>query len=741
MFSSRRFKITLFCAALSFAAFVALEPAAVVLARPTTDGSTLNELANRFQRRLQSQRGPAYHRLLESTNPAQAALNQNPDIRLIFVDAKGRPFFYETHNLTAAKTVRTDKVWPGGGHGYSLTGSGTASGKLGIWDGGGVLTTHQELVGRTTQIDSPGGVSYHSTHVAGTMIAGGVIATAKGMSYQANLVAYEWNNDNAEMAAAAASGMNVSNHSYGYATGWEYSGDWYWYGDPDVSTVEDYYFGFYSFAAADWDEIAHGAPYYTIVASAGNSREDYGPGPGGGHWVWDNAAGDWVWSTATRDADGGTDGYDSISHGATAKNVISVGAVYDIPAGYSQPSDVVMTTFSSWGPADDGRIKPDLVANGTGLYSCSSISNSQYISLWGTSMAAPNLSGSLNSVLRHYESTHSGATPLSSTMKAVLLQTADEAGTSTGPDYKFGWGLLNTLKAAQLISLDSTEPFHIREDFLADGGSDTLYCTSDGSTPLRLTVAWTDPAGTEPPPALNPTTPALVNDLDLRLKYLDTPATYYPYVLNPGSPGGAATTGDNVRDNAEQVYVASPPAGDYMVVVSHKGTLAAGQWYSLVCSGKLMTALPDEDPPDVTVVEPNGAEVLHSGEQFEIRWVATDNETVESVSILLSRDGGLTFPDTVAVGEPNDSSYVWLVPGTYSTQCVIRVVAFDGVGNEGQDESDATFSIVAQVPALGGCGEAALALMAALTAALLLLRERRGAGGAERGGTDSGPGP
>jgi hypothetical protein len=534
--------------------------------------------------------------------------------------------------------------------------------------------------------------------------------------------------------------MNASNHSYGYVTGWYWSGEWYWYGDADVSAVEDYYFGFYSFAAADWDEIAHDAPYYTIVASAGNDREDYGPGPGEGHWVWDNAAGDWVWTfLATRDADGGTDGYDCMSHGAVAKNVISVGAVEDVAAGYSQPSDVVMSSFSSWGPTDDGRIKPDLVANGASLYSCTSIGDSSYLWLTGTSMSCPNLSGSLNLLIRHYEATHANTTPLSSTMKAVLLQTADEAGTSAGPDYKFGWGLLNTLRAAQLISLDSTEPFHVREDLLADGGSDTLYCTSDGSTPLRLTVAWTDPAGAEPAPALNPTTPALVNDLDLRLKRLDPPATHYPYVLDPGSPGSAATTGDNVRDNTEQVYVASPAASDYMVVVSHKGTLAAGQWYSLVCSEKLLTALSNEEPPSVTVVQPNGAEVLHAGEQFEVRWAAADDEAVESVSILLSLDGGLTFPDTVATGEPNDSSYVWQVPATYSTQCFIRVVAFDGSGNQGQDESDAAFSIVAQVPALGGRGQAALTLAAVLSAALLLVRKRRCAGAVGRAGAEPSP--
>ena len=80
-----------------------------------------------------------------------------------------------------------------------------------VWDGGGVLTTHQEFGGRVTQIDSPGSTHYHSTHVAGTMVAGGVDSLATGMSYVASLMAYDWDFDDAEMAAAAANGLNVSN--------------------------------------------------------------------------------------------------------------------------------------------------------------------------------------------------------------------------------------------------------------------------------------------------------------------------------------------------------------------------------------------------------------------------------------------------------------------------------------------------------------------------------------------------
>lgn len=516
------------------------------------------------------------------------------------------------------------------------------------------------------------------------------------MSYQGTLVCYDWNDDQSEMATAAGNGMKVSNHSYYYITGWHYdsgSGKWYWYGNTDISQTEDYKFGFYDGFAQAWDQISYNAPYYTIVNCAANERGEDGPGPGGGHWVWDKYQG-WVWSTTTRDPDGGSDDYDCLPSPATAKNLITVGAVDDIPNGYSSPSDVVMSTFSSWGPTDDGRIKPDLVANGVNLYSCHNGGNNYYAWGSGTSMATPNLSGSLNLLIHHYEDTHTGITPLSSTMKAILIQTADEAGTSSGPDYAFGWGLLNTLKAANLIANDAADPFFIREDFLSNGQVDTLYFYSDGSSPVRLTLAWSDPPGTPPSPSLNPTTAMLVNNLDVRLTHLQSSTIYSPYVLNPGSPSSPATTGDNVRDNVEQINLASPVAGNYMVRISHKGSLSTNQWYSIVASKKMTTTPPDFTPPVVTVVRPNGGEIFYALTEDTIKWIATDNSGVQRVDLFYSTNGGTSYPYTIATNESNDGVYVWSVPFKNSSTCKVKVVAYDFVSNQGSDTSDNNFTIM-----------------------------------------------
>jgi hypothetical protein len=151
----------------------------------------------------------------------------------------------------------------------------------------------------------------------------------------------------------------------------------------------------------------------------------------------------------------------------------------------------------------------------------------------------------------------------------------------------FGWGLMNTRSAVELIEADSVETDRIREESLADGETDEYELVSDGTAPLRVTLAWTDPPGTSPPPSLNPSTIMLVNDLDVRLEHQGTATVYEPYVLDPALPAAAAGTGDNIRDNVEQIYLAAPAAGTYTVTVSHKGTPAAPQYYSLIGSHRI----------------------------------------------------------------------------------------------------------------------------------------------------------
>jgi hypothetical protein len=512
-------------------------------------------------------------------------------------------------NARAARRIHTASLWQGGSSGLNLTGANDW-GDLAIWDFGHPLEDHREYVGRVRfplcvdERVEPEEESFicgqHPTHCAGTMIASGADTAAHGMSPEAYLDCYQIEYDTAEMADAAANGLLVSNHSYGQYAGW--SGPylaindttvWVWSGDVTVSRTEDYGFGFYDIDAAQRDTISYMAPYYTMVQAAGNDRGEAGNVP---MWpyvpLWYDAAVDSVWATRIPNcpgagcprADAADGGYDTLPSPATAKNVITVGSVYP------WPEEPFPSAFSSFGPTDDGRIKPDIMAVGDELYSsCPFVEwrdpEDLYAVMSGTSMACASVSGSINLLVQYYEAKHFGAHPRSATVKAVLVQTAHPLLGGYAPDYRCGWGVMDTRSAAALIDEDAWRPTRIQEETLPSGGQHDFFVYSDGNTPLVATIAWTDPPGAVPTPTVDPTSPMLVNDLDLRVTYVEDQAAYYPYVLNPASPASAATTGDNSLDNVEKIAIAEPAAGYYLVSVAHKGTLAEPQPYSLVMTG------------------------------------------------------------------------------------------------------------------------------------------------------------
>lgn len=479
-------------------------------------------------------------------------------IQIQYIDSRGNPQYYTIHNQNAAKTISTDKVYTGGGAGLSLSGDGI---EVGEWDGGSALTTHQEFDTRVTNMDGSS-VHWHSTHVGGTIMASGVESYAKGMAFDATLKCYDWNYDVAEMAEEAADGLLISNHSYGYLRGWEGST---WWGDPAISTDEDYRFGFYDGNSKNWDEVAYYAPFYLIVKSAGNDRNDSGDG--------------------SYPPDGP---YDCIGQQGVAKNILTVGAVNDITGGYTQPSDVVMTSFSSWGPTDDGRIKPDIVANGTSLNSATSTGNADYVSSSGTSMSSPSVAGSLALLVQHWEDIFgTGSKMRSATAKALIIHTADESGTNDGPDYEFGWGLMNTQNAAAKISEDDTTDV-ITEHYLEDGETYTRTFTTTGTSPIRATLVWTDPPGLPPEASLDPADTILVNDLDIKITQASN--TYYPWKLDKDNPSSAATNAsENDVDNVEVIDIGSPlSATTYTITIDHDGSLeGGGQAFSLILSGDI----------------------------------------------------------------------------------------------------------------------------------------------------------
>ncbi|MDB4534784.1 S8 family serine peptidase, partial [Vicingaceae bacterium] len=453
---------------------------------------------------------------------------------LVGVHGSGEPIYYSEENLGAGITSRANTLYPGGSLGLNLTGLGmTAS----MWDGGSALTTHELFSGRVTSVDGAAS-SDHSTHCAGTIIGSDAFQSenAKGMAYQANLNSYDWTNDEAEMAAEAATGTLISSHSYGIPAD----------GSPD------YYLGKYDANARDIDNIIFNAPYFLPSCSAGNDRNKG--------------------INAT--------GYDILTDKSCNKNALTVAAVNET-TNYTGPGSVVMSSFSSWGPTDDGRIKPDISAKGVSTYSAGNVSNSDYGYKSGTSMATPSVAGTLVLLQQHYNNTYSSYM-LASTLRGLALHTADEAGNADGPDYEFGWGLINAKRATETINNNGTSSI-INELTLSSGQTYTINVTASSLEDLMASIAWTDLQGVVGANTLDDRTPVLINDLDIRIT--KATSTYMPWKLDPDNPSNPATQSDNIVDNIEKVEVPSP-SGSYTITVTHKGTLSSGsQTFSLIVTG------------------------------------------------------------------------------------------------------------------------------------------------------------
>ena len=237
---------------------------------------------------------------------------------LVGVYENGNPRYLVSTNREGGITVRADKVHTGGGAGLDLNGENMI---VGIWEVGDARLTHPLLENRVIKMDASAGISDHATHVSGTMIGSAVPngGGTKGMAPMAIGHQYTASSSFGEMTQAAANGLLTSNHSYG----------------ANIFNLSLWQLGFYDGTARGVDNICYNAPYYLPVYSAGNDRQ-----------------------SGVNSGDGG---YDYLTDAGNNKNAITSAAVFEV-LNYTGPGSVIMSSFSSWGPTDDGRIKPDVAA-------------------------------------------------------------------------------------------------------------------------------------------------------------------------------------------------------------------------------------------------------------------------------------------------------------------------------------------------------------------------------------------
>jgi serine protease AprX len=468
------------------------------------------------------------------------------------MDEFGEPIYSMLSNYGATVTARANQLFEGGSLGLNLTGLGMA---VGVWEFDHIRHTHEALIGRINNLENgefstSNEFTSHSTHVSGTIIGDGINnGQARGFAINATVNGYNRVDDLSEMADEAANGLLVSNHSYGASPINSSTGEVNW---------ESYGYGKYSSRSRQIDNILNLSEYYLPVWAAGNDRND-----------------------APRT-------YDLLYGVTNSKNSLTVAAVLGV-SNYTGPESVSTTSFSNYGPTDDGRIKPDIATKGQAVFSTESTGDSDYASKSGTSMAAPGITGVVLLLQEHNYNINSSYLK-SASVKGLLAHTADECDTNffgaDGPDYKYGWGLVNAERAATCIMNNGVTSL-IYEGTLNEGESYELNLEALEGEKLIATISWSDPMGEVYNSSVENMRdyrePVLVNDLDLRVS--NSTLTYFPWKLNPETPTVPATKGDNIVDNIEKVEV-SDTSGTYNIVVNHKASLEGNsQNFSLIITG------------------------------------------------------------------------------------------------------------------------------------------------------------
>lgn len=385
-----------------------------------------------------------------------------------------------------------------------------------------------------------GGVAYdgcvlgHGTHVAGTAVGDQSyiypgITDYNGMAYKAKLAMQDVGTDDSNACTQGLLGVPsslLSAFSDAYALGARvHTNSW---GSSSHA---------YTTMSANVDNFMWSHPDFLICFANGND------GPAGS----------------------------TVGSPATAKDCVSVGA------SQQAPDQDLMASYSSRGPAPDGRFKPTVTAPGGPTYIISAnnhIGNppsptcaTQGYPFEGTSMATPAVAGCALLIRDYFAQGFyplgvAGGNPLlpsAALVKAMLVNTATDMGTGDQPNNAEGWGriLLNDA----LYFQGDTRELHTEENSpgLATGEQATYeYAIDSSAEPIEVTLVWTDyPAS----PSANP---SLVNDLDLTVV---SPAgdTYLGNVYS----GGQSVTG-GVKDNLnveECVRRASPEIGVWRITV------------------------------------------------------------------------------------------------------------------------------------------------------------------------------
>lgn len=551
--------------------------------------------------------------------------NANPDENLIEVtispdkvmDLAALPYIYyvqemedpgSPENYTARTDHRVNSLQSSFPGAPSYDGSGIVVGH----GDDGRIGPHIDYTGRMTQPLATASTGDHGDHVAGIIFgAGNLDPTGRGMAPGAEIF-YQTYPDNLSTADFNYSNRNVRVTVSSYSNGCNAG---------------------YTNFTRQMDQDAIDNPDLVHVFSAGNSgTSNCGYGAGS---VWGNVTG---------------------GH-KIAKNVIAVANLTNIDG---------LASSSSRGPASDGRIKPDVSAVGTSVYSTTN--PDAYTFKTGTSMSCPGVGGVVSVLYEAYQDVNQNTDPKAGLLKAILMNTCDDLG-NPGPDFRFGYGRVNTRRAYEVIKTQN----HITDN-ITNGATKSFQIQVPSNTAeARIMLYWPDV------PASTIAAQALVNDLDMEVSQNGT--AYKPWILDP-TPNTAALSSNAVRgvdtlNNIEQVTFKNPGSGDITVTVDGTNIPQNSQEFYIIY---------EFVPNEVVVTYPMGGEGFVPGEDELIRWDSpevTSNFTIES-----SNDGGTTW-NTLSTNVPSTRRYYsWAVPNIPGGDFKIRVTNGTMVS-----ESPGTFTV------------------------------------------------
>ncbi len=469
---------------------------------------------------------------------------------------------------------------------------------VGVGDGG--VVDHVDLDGALLHQPSGPAVTWgdHPHHIAGTIGGKGTIDPwFTGMAPEADLII-----DYTSNVVLYANqyhddyGMSITNNSYGPGnfkchTSGEYNSNSYWL---DENSLER-------------DKLLH-------IFAAGNSGDnDCSPFPYG-------------YGTLLRSY-------------ASSKNPLIVGAIQH----RGQP-----TFFSSIGPVKDGRIKPEVVASGFGVSSTGRSNN--YIAYMGTSMATATASGAAAVISGVYKK-ENGSVPEGDLLKAIMMNTADDGGI-VGPDYQYGFGMLNVNRASEVIR----NQHYVTGTINQGEAKQQIINVPAGAAEVKIMLYWHDD------PKAGIVTNALVNDMDLEATN-NTGTTYLPYVLDhtPANVMNPATRQVDTLNNVEQVVLSGNEITSQITLTVKGSVIPNGARRFVIVYDVVM--------PEVQMTYPAGGESMVPDDRIEIiRW-SSYGVNSEDVTLELSLDNGNAWINMPLTADNKKYKYYnWSIPANFRSE-------------------------------------------------------------------------